>query len=236
MIFGIASYRRPQCRTVKTLLEAGIPAENIVISVQDEKDLTEYSAIHKGIRIIYRKADSAAGNRNTLLQTIKERPICLLDDDITSVGYRVTSKGFRACTKQALEALDSLCEEAQKNGCVVAGVSPTGNNIVASARETASVDVLLQGSFLIFLSDALFDGRYKMVEDYELCLRLIAQGQHTIRFNHYVANKPKNGTNEGGLHERYASGELPRWIRSLERQYSIFKANSAKTGGYIKWR
>lgn len=236
MIYGIASYRRPQCRTVKTLLEAGIPAENIVISVQDEEDLAEYSKIHKGIRIIYRKADSAAGNRNTLLREIKQRPICLLDDDISSIGYRVTAKGFRVCTDRALAMIDEACAEAQKNGCLVAGVAPTGNNIIASARDTMSVDVLLQGSFLVFLGDEVFDERYKMVEDYELCLRIISRGDHTIRFNHFVANKPKNGTNAGGLHDRYASGELPRWINRLERQYSIFKANAAKTGGCIKWR
>lgn len=234
MIYGIASYRRPECRTVKTLLDAGVRKRDIVISVQDEKDLAQYKAKHPDIRIVYRPADSAAGNRNTLLMNIKERPVCLLDDDIVSFG--VFEKNFRADTKKGLAALESVLESAKKNGCTIAGIAATSNGIIARNRSAESIDILLQGSVLLFMDrDTFFDERFKMVEDYEICLKAICNGKHTLRDNRIVANKPQNGTNVGGLHERYMRGELPSWIIRLEKLYPIFKANKQKNGGSIKW-
>lgn len=234
MIYGIASYHRPECRTVRTLLEAGVSKSNIVISVQDDDDYAEYRRRHKGIAIVYREADSAAGNRNTLLKEIKERPLCLLDDDIVSFG--VYGKNFKVNTPEALSALEGVCASAKKNGCTIAGIAATGNSIIARARSAESIDVLLQGSVLLFMDDkTFFDERFKMVEDYEICLKAIYGGQHTLRDNRLVANKPQNGTNAGGLHDRYVRGELPFWIAKLEKLYPIFKANKQKNGGSIKW-
>ena len=234
MIYGIASYRRPECKTVKTLVAAGVSKKDIVIAVQDRSDYEEYRKKHSGVNIIFREADSAAGNRNTLLKEIHDRPLCLLDDDIVSFG--VYGHNFKVDTEKALELLNDVYSSAKRNACALAGISATSNSIVARARSDESIDVLLQGSVLLFLDDGLFfDERFKMVEDYELCLRAIYGSKHTLRNNRIVANKPQNGTNEGGLHERYARGELPYWIDKLDRLYPIFKPNKQKNGGSIKW-
>lgn len=236
MIFAIASYHRPECRTVRTLLEAGVSKNDIVVALQDEADIPLYKANYPGIRFIYRKADCAAANRNTLLDEIKERPICLLDDDIVSFCYRFENRMFRTDTKKSLDIIFDFSKKIAGNNCSLAGISPTNNNILAKNRPEISVDNLLQGSVLIFFTpDLRFDERFKMVEDYELSLRVIYSGQHLLRENYVCANKPKNGTNAGGLHDRYARGELPFWLNILHKKYPMFKVNKNKTGGDIVW-
>ena len=237
MIYGIASYHRPECRTIKTLLDAGVPFEDIVVSVQDENDLQEYKKKHPDIRIIFRKTDCAAGNRNTLLNNITERPLCLLDDDISSFCIFTQDGRFLVNTPEALKQLEQLAKTAQVNNSPIAGVSAVANGIIARNRPDYTIDALLQGTVIIMLSKNLrFDERFKMVEDYEISLKTIYSGFHTIRYNYLAANKPKNGTNKGGLHDRYAKGELPLWLERLHKKYPLFKVNKAKTGGDIKWK
>ena len=236
MIFAIASYHRPECRTVRTLLEAGVSKNDMVVALQDEADIPLYKENYPDIRFIYRKADCAAANRNTLLDEIKERPICLLDDDIVSFCYRFENRMFRTDTKKSLDIIFDFSKKIAGNNCSLAGISPTNNNILAKNRPEISVDNLLQGSVLIFFTpDLRFDERFKMVEDYELSLRVIYSGQHLLRENYVCANKPKNGTNAGGLHDRYARGELPFWLNILHKKYPMFKVNKNKTGGDIVW-
>ncbi len=85
------------------------------------------------------------------------------------------------------------------------------------------------------LDNIMFNEKWKMVEDYEIALRTIRKGGHTLRANALCARKPKNGTNEGGLHERYVNGELGKWIARLALVYPEFKPNKDKTGGHIKF-
>ena len=96
-----------------------------------------------------------------------------------------------------------MFEEAELNGAVLFGVSPSENAIVRKGRGKIDIDVLLQGTVIGVCEKIYFDERWKMVEDYEISLRAMTKHGHTIRFNDYVAKKPKNGTNKGGLHERY---------------------------------
>lgn len=233
MKYGIASYKRPKCRTVSTLLKAGIDKSDICIAVQTKEDYEQYSEIHDGIRIIYEPKDCAAGNRNTLLGHANS-PLWLLDDDIVSFG-RYEGKGFRVNTRACLEDMEELAELSKKNGISILGLAPTGNAIIAKNRTKYTYDCLLQGS-AIFVSDlsVRFNENWKMVEDYELSLRVIATGGRIIRANRLTANKPQNGTNQGGLHDRYINGELPKWIRLLAKQYPEFKPNKTMTGGMLK--
>ena len=62
---------------------AGVPAENIYVSLQKDEQLNEYRAVHPHVNYICREADCAAGNRNTLIDAVGA-PLILLDDDITS--------------------------------------------------------------------------------------------------------------------------------------------------------
>lgn len=232
MIFAIPTYHRPECKTVNTLLAAGVEKSQIVISVQDEQDFEKIQKNFPEIQIVFRKSDCAAGNRNTLLEYVKERPVCLLDDDISSFNYFTDDGRFLISTNFVIK----LLQEISTNGELI-GVAQTNNNIFARKRSDWSADVVLQGTVLIVNSyDLRFDERYKMAEDYEISLRTIYKGGHTLRYNYISVNKPKNGTNIGGMHERYQNKELPFYLKALHKQYPIFKINKSYTGGDIKWK
>ena len=231
MKIGIASYKRPKCRTASTLLDAGISPSDIYIGVQTEEDYKEYSDAHQ-VNVIYAPSDCAGGNRNNLIKSIDDE-LLLLDDDITSFAYWNGQKYItdtKTALKRMLESLQGVADE-----WALAGVSPTANGLIRKSRSEISYLTLLQGTVL-FVKDKslLFNEKWKMVEDYEISLRAIRMGLNTIRLNNFVANKPKNGSNAGGLHERYANNELPIWITRLSKVYPEFKPNKDKTGGYVK--
>lgn len=236
MMFGIPSYKRPECKTVDTLLSLGIPAKDIRVGLQDWTQLDDYVAVHPQIQYIVKSADCAAGNRNTLIDAL-EKPLILLDDDVTSFAVKKPGHNFK--TEKDGTALLRMYEEmiavAEENHCGIIGCSPTTNDIIAKRRPEYSFDCLLQGTFLIILGEIRFNDKWKMVEDYEICLRYIRRGGHTLRANRLACNKPQNGSNDGGLHERYANHELPAWINRLSAIYPEFKANKERTGGYLKF-
>lgn len=234
--YGIASYGRPKCATIDTLTRSGVTAENIYVSLQKEDQLREYKAIHPNVNYICRDADCAAGNRNTLIDAVGA-PLILLDDDITSFAVKENDSNFKRVNDFSVfeRAIDKAIDQAVLNRCSVVGIAATTNDLVARGRDEYSYDVLLQGSFLVLLADNLkFDEKWKMVEDYELSLRAILCG-HTLRANYISAYKPKNGTNSGGLHERYVNGELPLWIERLSKVYPMFVPNKSKLGGRVRF-
>lgn len=234
VIYGIPSYRRPECRTVGTLLENGVNAEDIIVSVQTEEDYAEYSRSGLGVTIIKGEADCAAGNRNTILRNCS-RPIVLLDDDISSFGVW-DGKTYRKDTRGVLNGILRLIEYGQdKTSCI--GISPSSNGMVRQGRPIWQKNVLLQGTFLIvFDKSVLFDENFKMLEDYEYSISLVKKARGTLRFNNYVALKPSNGTNKGGMHERYENGEQPKWNSLLHMKHSEYIPNKKNTGGTVKWK
>ena len=115
LIYGIPSYHRPECRTVKTLLNAGIEPERIVVSLQDKSDVATYREKYPSVRFIFRETDCASGNRNTLLENIDARPICLLDDDIR--GFSMFSgENFRTNTAQGIREIERLALGLARGG------------------------------------------------------------------------------------------------------------------------
>lgn len=232
MLYGIASYKRPDCRTVWTLREAGVRNEDIIISTQTEEDYAEYKNKFD-CEVIYASKDSAAGNRNTILGYVKG-PVILLDDDVTGF-HRFTDGKWKKDTAGGLASLEGMFTTAEINNCCIYGVSPNTNGIITRCRYEYDINTLLQGTVIGVLDKTVrFDERWKMVEDYELCLRMLRNGKTILRANYLCAGKPKNGTNAGGLHERYASGQLKHWIEALERTYPEFKANKNKDGGQMR--
>ena len=231
--YGIPSYKRPQCDTISTLLKLGVEKDRIAVSLQE--DDKAYKKIHPDIHFFLRNADCAAGNRNTLIKNM-DMPLVLLDDDITGFAIRKNGINFKRITDIAeFEAeIESAIAEAKENKVSLIGASANANNLVARGRDKYSFDCLLQGSFLVMLSPVLFDEEWKMVEDYELSLRLLKK-RHTMRMNQITAFKPKNGTNDGGLHARYASGQLPSWTAKLAQKYPYFKPNKTLTGGQVRF-
>lgn len=232
MKYAIASYQRAECKTAVLLKSLGVPNSDIIISTQTLEDYNEYKTKHE-CEILYAPKDCAAGNRNTLLENINE-PLLLLDDDIRSFQMFTDGK-WRKNNELALAALNDCFALAKKNGCACFGVSPNDNDLVTRNRYPHDINVLLQGTVIGVLDNSIrFNERWKMVEDYELSIRLLRSGKRLLRANYLCAGKPKNGTNEGGLHGRYAKGELPFWIAKLHEVYPEFKPNKNMDEGKVK--
>ncbi len=237
MIFGIPSYKRPQCKTAHMLLENGIDKHDIVISVQTREDRDAYKKLHD-VEIIYGEADCAAGNRNTILKYVGQ-PVILMDDDVYGINvYYETERKFKRNTAEALSNVKYMEDEARKIHAQVFGIAANSNVIIRGARYKTDINVLLQGTFIGIMNSALrFNTSYKVVDDYELCCRIIKQGGTTLRFNDFSCAKPKNTSNAGGCKERYENGELQKTIKRMSKEYSFFVPNKHYDGGALKlWK
>lgn len=229
MKIGIPSYKRPQCLTVKTLLDAGVEKGDIYIGVQTVEDYEAYKEMHDGIEIILGKADCCAGNRNNLVSALGA-PIILMDDDIT--GFAVwDGKNFKKDTETAIREL-LACSERYK--CALLGISPSTNGLVRAGRNSVSRDTLVQGSFMVLNVDERFNENYKVIDDYELSCSLVKKGLPVLRLNNFAVIKKKNTETEGGCFEQYKNGALKKYLRLLEEEYEFFEANKNYTGGSIK--
>lgn len=245
MIYGIPSYHRPQCKTYHMLRAVGVSENSIVIGLNDPNDYAEYAKRMPEAHIIVNKGNSAAFNRNRLIEEINGECI-LLDDDITKICRNISDPGKKygqlvQMNAPELDALFRNCFVVAKNiDAKIFGVSATTNQMVIAQRVRSwgeyTPDVMIQGTITGIVDHTVrFNEKYLMVEDYEVSCRLISKNGHTLRRNDVCAVKPKNGTNEGGLHERYANGEQRKWIDILCRDYGdIVKPNKEYTGVRIR--
>lgn len=243
IIFGIPSYHRPDCTTYKYLLGLGIRNDNIIIGLNDPKDYKEYKRKHPKANFIINKGNSASFNRNRLLDHINKQCV-LLDDDIRTIRKNKkssTSKYGKLKDLQSSEILplfQSLFDYTEKCNGKIFGVCATDNTMTMKSRLDTwglyTPDVVIQGTIMGIVDKELrFDEDFLMVEDYELSCRIIKSGSHTIRRNDLCAMKPKNGTNTGGLHERYENGELEFWLDKACKKYKFLRKNNQQTGAKI---
>lgn len=114
----------------------------------------------------------------------------------------------------------------QKNGINYAGVISTDNKMNISklnrTGEQYSYNTLLQGgfNFIIKNNKIVYDEKMKILDDYELCLRLIRQGEIIVRNNTIIANKARMGKEKGGYYEIYKTTSLQKqYLNLLKRKY-----------------
>ena len=232
--YGIASYHRPECRTLKTLLELGIDKSNITISLNDINDYNTYKEKYKDIRVIYREGNCVANNRNNLLDNheIGEKLI-ILDDDITSFRRWTPNneaskygKLYKITTKEELEGILEECfEETKKVGNNKFGIYAISNTMMIKGTiETQgiySINKMFQGCFCGFIVDkeTRYDNEFRVLDDYELVLRDIKQGKYILRRNDLVSDTPKMGSSDGGYYNLYKQGIQKEYMLKLLKKY-----------------
>lgn len=240
--YAIISYHRPECVTVRTLLDLGINKEDIRVFIQDEKDFDEYQKSCSGIKLILNRGRGCSVNRNNVLRHNEYSLgdwVCLLDDDILSfTGMKLFYQGGKAkATSRKIYDCEFfkrvLCETfgtAEEIGSVMWGTSPTGNSLFAKTRLTIdgeySVNKLFQGGLVGHIVDreTYYNETYKTVEDYELQLKIMSSGRLTLRRNDISASKKPNRNYRGGLFDTYRTDATKNDLDRLCAEYS----------GYIK--
>lgn len=232
--YGIASYHRPECKTLKTLLKLGIDKSNITISLNDINDYNTYKELYKDIRVIYKEGNCVANNRNNLLENhnVGDKLI-ILDDDITSFRRWLPNnenskygKLHKIETKEELEEILEDCfKETQKLGNNKFGIYAISNTMMIKGTiETQglySINKMFQGCFCGFIVDenTRYDNDFRVLDDYELVLRDIKQGKYVLRRNDLVSDTPKMGSSSGGYYNLYRQGIQKQYMLKLAEKY-----------------
>jgi hypothetical protein len=235
MKYGISSYHRPACKTYKTLIEMGANPQDITICVNDKKDYEEYTQLYPNVE--YVEGNCVAINRNHLLD-ISDGQIVLFDDDIRSFKKLVAKQTKSGVGWQKIQTIGELelfideCFDAMKEtGAVTFGVYSMENAewaLESLLRDGKySCNKLYQGGFCGFKSPfTKYDDSFRVLDDYELIVRLISKGGLSLRRNDLIASKNGMGNDEGGYYNLYKQGIQEFYGAKLVRKYPrIIKAN-----------
>lgn len=223
--YAIISYHRPECFSVKALLDLGIAKDDIAIFLQNKEDCEEYKKTYPYIKQVFVEGKGCSVNRNNVLRydgySIGDW-VCLLDDDVLSFtkislffdNGRPKASSRKIRDKAVFEQEISKCfEQAEQIGSVMWGCSPTGNAMFAKGRLTTdgefSINRLFQGGLIGHVIDrkTYYNETYKTIDDYEMQLRIISSGGITIRKNDISTSKKPNKNYKGGLIEVYRMNE-----------------------------
>lgn len=235
MKYLIPSYDRVgRCKTVEYLHSIGVPKDDIFIATQNERDRDAYTRKFGGLaQIIYRDAHNCAGNRNTLVGVLDEGEVgVFLDDDLRSIQRYVMPTGgekYGHLEDMGLEELRLMCEEAERlikeGGAWLVGTA-WNSNVTLIYRALAqgkrlSWNKTLSGAVLFAVkhSGLVFDEALPCLDDFDLCLRYIAEGKNVVRVTDWIMNKPQDTTEAGGCYEVYQSGKKREVLMELDRRY-----------------
>lgn len=234
MIFGISGYKRPECKTYYTLKALGYDDHEIVICTNDQTDYEQYKKLYPNV--IYTEGDCVADNRNALLEYAEDN-IVLCDDDISGIKRIVaanTKNGVRFRKITGRQELDEVLSDCFKQGETFGFYSL--ENAGFCWREVLenglySTNRLYQGGFCGFRKgDLRYDRKWKVLDDYELILRLIASGKAVKRRNDVVPFKGRMARAKGGYHDLYKMGIQKIYGERLLKAYKgLIKANNDYT-------
>lgn len=233
IFYGIASYHRLECKTLSTLTKLGIPSNRIVVSLNDEQDYKEYSRRYgKTVKVIYRPGNCVANNRNNLLEHFPAGAhVVILDDDIRGFKkYRANGEPLGKLwpieTGAELEKMIAESfEVAELEGIPFFGFYSSENLhmlLTGNFKDGVySKDRIYQGGFCGFVIDDnwRYNNSYRVLDDYEILMRLWAKGGHTFRRNDCVAVKPKMASCKGGYYDLYQRGIQKKFMIKLLQDY-----------------
>lgn len=250
--YAIISYHRPECVTIRTLLELGIEKSDITVFLQDRNDCEAYKVLHPEINLVLVEGKGCSVNRNNVLRydgySVGDW-VCMLDDDVLSFTKMklFAEKGQTKATSRKIydkkvfeEDVAKSFSETEQIGSVIWGCSPTGNAMFAKTRLLVdgefSVNKLFQGGLVGHIIDkkTYYNETYRTVEDYEIQLRIISSGGLTIRKNDIATSKKPNRNYKGGLFEIYRTDATENDLDRLCAEYSRYVKVKPDYSGVIQ--
>lgn len=189
--FGIASYNRLDRQHILRLLnKMGYEKDQILLSVQTQKDYEEYSAKYDEMAtILYREGTNCCYNKNTILDYIVKNldntRVLMLSDKVRGITYKTRTGELKEITTKY--ELDRLIKTAflitKRMSAEVFGCYIVSNKMFM--RNTISTNQQVLGCFMGIANPSLqqFDVEQPLKEDFEFILRHIANNRRTIRFN-----------------------------------------------------
>lgn len=206
IVWGIASYKRADRQPwLMQLHKWGYGKKDIILSTQTKADYEEYSKKWGDhATIIYRQGENVSDNKNTILDYLKDDPrrLVMNSDKLRGVNIlRADGKGLRAVeTREEMEGLlKYMMETSDKLGGEIAGCYSVENTFFMS--HTIHVNQQMLGCFMIFRERTKwrFDHQCPLKEDFEIIMRIIANGGRVVRFNNVSLNQTLH--THGGCYE-----------------------------------
>lgn len=222
----IPSYGR--CGKVRALDYAMKLGAEVVISTQTESDYEEYQRRYgESASVVFRAGGNAASNRNTALMEVEDGQRALMLDDDCPLLYVCSGPRWKDVREATAEDISDMFLEMERRGCRLGGAYPVTNPLFAHKKKPISRNEMLIGAAMMFIGGELsFDETYDACEDYELCLRVVANGGELLRFNRLLCGGSGDtmkagltGKTNGGMATAYAGGAHGRAIRKLVRDY-----------------
>ena len=231
--YGIAGYHRPECKTYHTLVKLGIPKDQIVISLNDEIDYKTYKELYGNeVEVIYRKGNNVACNRNNILDHFPlDSYVMVLDDDIASFKTWIPEGNSKYgklvnLTRKELEEklLDAFKQTESARGNMFGTYAIANTMMIKGTIETQgvySINKMFQGGSCGFIKDDhhRYNEDMLLLDDYEIVLRNIKEGNIVLRRNDIVAVTPKMGSTKGGYFDIYKLGKQKEYILKLKAMY-----------------
>lgn len=249
--YGITSYHRPQCETLRTLLNMGAEPERILVHLNDQRDIEPYAERWEGkAELRYARKYNAAGNRNNILEYLAgtRDDLVILDDDIRSFAAFDASYGKwgRWNTIEEIAELDRYMEEcfakAREVGADIFGLTSTTNSMTTKGTLQAdglwSVNKNFMGGFTGIINRARrFDETYDVQDDYELNLRILKSGGKIIRRNGLTSFRAPMTKAAGGCKEFYDMGLKAACMERMAEEYrGMVKIKKDGTGLVLTWK
>lgn len=236
--YGIPSYRRSFCtNTIDYLESLGVPKERIILSLQDEQDVKDYTAagFDKRCVIITCKGDRVSKNRNNILeyaQATNVKRLLMLDDDVPRIEYMDGNRVYHKINseKQLIELFE-FCESIHSP---IFGFYPTKSKMYQTPYKIRFKCMCAGGCLGILDTSLRFDVTLRMKEDYDFCLNVINQRRLCVRFDYITPVTISENGRKGGCSEDYKANRSEEASKILLERYPfLIKENPRRKGEII---
>jgi len=180
-----------------------------------------------GVKRLIVIPDESDGNiarkRNWILRNI-ERPLLMLDDDVSALGYGEGGKQqLRLTPDQALDVIKQIANLAYQWDCRLFGLNVNEDGRNYQEYKPFSFTSVVLGPFHGHLDhDLLYDERMGSKDDYDMSLQVLQRYKMVLRANKYCYFT-EHGDNAGGIvsertmqkEQQYCEAIMGKWGRSV---------------------
>ena len=213
-IFIPSKGRAGKAKCIETLLAE--ENENLVILVEPQ-DVEAYEAAYPkaNIEVLPDNDRGIAFVRNHLLQRARTQNIdwfWQLDDDINTMGEVVNGKVVKQNFTYVLERSLALL---MKFPTLAIGALEYQQYAWSAKRPYAFNSYCDTCVVVNTKNTARLKYRDGVKEDRDIVLQALSTGLITARTTHFCFGSPKNGSNKGGLHDKYKAGLEIQWSKKM---------------------
>lgn len=217
--------------TIKHLLAEGIPF-TVFLEPQDVENYREaYGTEGYAIAILEKNDMGLVYSRNAILDYAQWRGdqwIWMLDDDINMMGTVIEGK----VVKRPWHIIMMQAQEVQDRFSNLALMGLEYQQFAWSQKKPYTFNSYADTAVALH-AQRLKSFRYRteFKHDRDMVLQLITMGYLTLRTSWFCFGSPKNGSNKGGLYDKYKAGKEAAASAEMVKLWpGVCKLNTKKDG------